>query len=165
MTSGAYGDHPEQQVGGGVPTYGAPLVPGPAGAGYQNSYGSYPAAAPVGPPPYPQPGYPSAPFQQPPPGYGYPPAGGYPPPRNGMGTAGLVLGIIGLVFCWASWVGWVLNVLAIIFGGVGIGRANHGQATNKGSAVAGLVLGLVGLVLGILLWVAVGITLFGLSRV
>jgi hypothetical protein len=77
-----------------------------------------------------------------------------------MGTAGLVLGIIGLVFCWVSWVGWVLNILAIIFGGVGISRANQGHATNRGSAVAGLVLGLIGLILGVLLWVVIGVAVF-----
>lgn len=84
--------------------------------------------------------------------YPYPGVYGYPQPRNGPGTAGLVLGIIGIVLCWALWVGWLLNLLAIIFGGVGIGRANHGQATNKNSAVAGLVLGIVGLAVGIVLW-------------
>jgi hypothetical protein len=101
-------------------------------------------------------GPPYQPPQYPPPPYGYGPAYGAAPPRNGMGTAGLVLGIIGVVLCWALWIGWVLNVLAIIFGGVGVSRANHRIATNKSSATAGLILGVIGLVLGIAIWVLLG---------
>jgi hypothetical protein len=58
-------------------------------------------------------------------------------PRNGMGTAALVLGILSFL-C-----GWILGLLAIIFGAIGIARANRGEATNKGMAVAGLILGIV----------------------
>ncbi|MEU6810672.1 DUF4190 domain-containing protein [Streptomyces sp. NPDC046831] len=117
-------------------------------------------------------GPPSQPPQQPAPGYGYPQAGpgyGYPQtppahpvappvaypqapgyampmqPSNGMGTTGLVLGIIGLVcsltlFLWIF--GVVLGILAIIFGAVGLGKANRGEATNKGAATGGLVCGI-----------------------
>jgi hypothetical protein len=122
---------------GGYPGYQPPPAAGSGSAG----------------PTYPPPSYPA-------PHYGYGP--GYGPaaygaqPRNGMGTAGLVLGIIGIVFCWALWLGWILNVLAIIFGGVGVARANHGIATNKSSAMAGLVLGIIGLVVGIGIWVLLG---------
>ena len=59
------------------------------------------------------------------------------PPRNGMGMAALVLGLCSIA-C-----GWVLGLLAIIFGAIGIARANRGEATNKGQATAGLVLGIV----------------------
>lgn len=69
-----------------------------------------------------------------------------PMPRNGLGTASLVLGIIGLLFG-----GCILGPLAIIFGGIGISRANQGQATNKGVAIAGLVLGIVGTIFWLLL--------------
>lgn len=62
------------------------------------------------------------------------------PVRNGMGTAALVMGILGL------FLGWLFSLLAIIFGSVGIGRANRGEATNKGSATAGLWLGIIGFV-------------------
>lgn len=67
-------------------------------------------------------------------------------PANGMGTAALVLGILGL-FLFPI----IFSILAIIFGSVGIGRVNRGQATNKGASVTGLVLGIVGLVLGLIL--------------
>ncbi|MEU9643867.1 DUF4190 domain-containing protein [Streptomyces sp. NPDC048188] len=100
--------------------------PGTPGYGYPNAGAGYPAAPPVG--------YPQAP------GYAMPPQ-----PSNGMGTTGLVLGIIGVVcsltfFLW--FFGVILGILAIIFGAIGRGRATRGEATNKGSATAGLVLGI-----------------------
>lgn len=66
-------------------------------------------------------------------------------PRNGMSVAALVLGIIGLVTFIP-----VLSILAIVFGGIGLGRANRGEATNKGMATAGLVLGIVGILIQLL---------------
>lgn len=57
-------------------------------------------------------------------------------PTNGMATASLVLGILGFFLP-------ILSILALIFGGIGISKANQG-ATGKGLAIAGLVLGIVG---------------------
>lgn len=74
------------------------------------------------------------------------------PPQNGMGTAALILGIIGLLIG-----GCLLGPLAIIFGAVGISKANQGLATNKGSAVSGLILGIVGFLgWGLLVLIALG---------
>jgi hypothetical protein len=53
-----------------------------------------------------------------------------------MATASLVLGILGLFIP-------ILGVLALIFGSIGISKANQG-APGKGLAVAGLVLGILG---------------------
>lgn len=87
-------------------------------------------------------GPPSNPYGYPPPtpsyAYGYAP--GY-QPDNGMGTAALVLGIIGALLFWFIGVSWILAALAIIFGILGIGKANRGEADNKGMAVAGVVCG------------------------
>ena len=74
-------------------------------------------------------------------------------PRNGMGSAALTLGILGL------FLGWLFSLLAIIFGGVGVGRANRGEATNRGAALWGLWLGVIGLVL----WVIIVVAIFGSS--
>jgi hypothetical protein len=74
------------------------------------------------------------------------------PEGNGMAVAGLVLGIIGLVFCWVPFLGWILALLGIIFGGLGQGRANRIGGRGKGLAVAGLVCGTLGLVLGVALF-------------
>ncbi|RJQ80898.1 DUF4190 domain-containing protein [Amycolatopsis panacis] len=107
-------------------------------------------------PQYPQPAqYPGNPDGSypapPPPGYGQPAT-----PRNGFGVTALVLGILALVLCWTVWGGIVLGVLALIFGILGIKRANRGEATNKGMSISGVVTGSIGLVIGVLLAVLVG---------
>ena len=115
-----------------------------------------------------QPQYPTQPG--PPPGQ-YPPgqypggssqAGGYPPARrrNGMGTAALVLGVVALVLVLLlifSPLGAFLGLLAVIFGIVGIVRANRREADNRGQAVTGLVTGGLALVLGIFFTISVGV--------
>ena len=60
---------------------------------------------------------------------------------NGLAIAGLVCGVVGLLFLPI-----VLGPLAIIFGGVGWSRANHG-ASHRGMAIAAVVLGVVDLIL------------------
>ncbi|MFV2121964.1 DUF4190 domain-containing protein [Streptomyces sp. Act-28] len=136
-----YGDGPSPQPGYGYPAPAAPPSP---------SYG-YPAAPPPSPAGHPAAPQPS-PYAAPVSAYGAP----APQPSNGPGTAGLVLGIIGIVcnltiLLW--FVGVILGILAIIFGAVGRSRANRGEATNKGAATAGLVTGIISTVLipGILL--------------
>ncbi|MFF3320280.1 DUF4190 domain-containing protein [Streptomyces sp. NPDC003035] len=93
-----------------------------------------------------------------------PPPGmpGMPPPfpqepRNGLGVAALVIGIVGLLVAlvpFLFWLGAVLGVLALVFGIIGIGKAGKGEATNKGSAVTGVVTGALAVVVSIV-WVAV----------
>jgi hypothetical protein len=88
------------------------------------------------------------------PGWGQP---AMPPkPKNGMGTAALVFGILALLTCW--WlpvVGGILAILAIIFGVVGRGRVKRLEATNGGVATTGLVLGVLSLIVNIVLSVAI----------
>ncbi|HEX3213379.1 MAG TPA: DUF4190 domain-containing protein [Actinomycetota bacterium] len=115
------------------------------------------------PPSPPQPG------QGPPGGYpppGQAPAGGYPPPgspatrrRNGMGTAALVLGVVALtlvVLLLFSPLGAFLGLLAILFGILGLIRANRGEADNRGQAVAGLVTGGIALLVGVFITISIG---------
>lgn len=66
-------------------------------------------------------------------------------PQNGMGTAALTLGILGF-FCLPV----IFSILAIIFGRIGMTRADQGLATNRGAAQAGFVLGIIGLILGVI---------------
>jgi hypothetical protein len=127
---------PSQPPAGG---YAYPPAESAPGYGYPNPaqpYGSpapsYPVAPAVG-------AYPQTP------GYGMAAQ-----PSNGMGTTGLVLGIIGVVFSltFVLWFfGVILGILAIIFGAIGRGRAGRGEATNKGAATAGLVCGIVATVI------------------
>ncbi len=87
----------------------------------------------------------SAPDYPPPPApYPAPPA----QPKNGLGTAGFVLGLIGLIFSFIPVVGlvaWPLVILGIIFSALGFVRTRSGKATNKGLSIAGLVLSVIGL--------------------
>ena len=76
---------------------------------------------------------------------------------NGLGTAGFVVGLIGLVLSFIPLIGvvaWPLVILGIIFSAIGISKAAKGRATNKGLAITGLVVSIAGLVVCIL-WVAV----------
>lgn len=78
-------------------------------------------------------------------------------PSNGLGTAGFVVGLVGLVLSFIPLIGvvaWPLVILGIVFSSVGIAKANKGRATNKGLAIAGLVVSVVGLAICIL-WAVV----------
>jgi hypothetical protein len=77
-------------------------------------------------------------------------------PKNGLGTAGFILGLLAALFAIIPVIGvlaWPLGILGLIFGLIGIARARKGVATNKGHAVAGTVLAAIGLVI-CLVWVA-----------
>ena len=66
-------------------------------------------------------------------------------PQNGMGTAALVRGILQF-FCLS-----ILGaILAIVFGRIGMKRAEQGLATNGGAAKAGYILGIIGVVIWII---------------
>ena len=72
------------------------------------------------------------------------------PQRNGLGTAGFVLGLLGLVFSFIPVVGvvaWPLVVVGLGLGLFGLVRVVRGQADNKGVAIAGVVLSAIGLAL------------------
>jgi hypothetical protein len=68
---------------------------------------------------------------------------------NGLAVAGLVCGLIGLVF-----VSYILGPLAIIFGGVGLSRAKRG-AGHRGMSLAAIILGIIDLIIFTILVVAV----------
>lgn len=96
----------------------------------------------------------------PPAGAGWPPPGQAPcgdaygqpygaPPKNGMGTAALVVGIIGLVLSVLFFpLGILLGIVAAVLGFLGRKKAARREATNGGQATAGMVLGLVAVLVG-----------------
>ncbi|WP_327318174.1 DUF4190 domain-containing protein [Streptomyces sp. NBC_01235] len=152
QTNGPFGSFPPPDpatAAGGPPPNPNPFAP-PAQGGA------------VPPPPI----APDGPGQVP---YGYPGGYGYPPPphygggaagpygwaghgagdSNGMGVAGLVLGIISaVVFClWPLAI--VLGILGVVFGAIGRGKARRGEASNPGQALAGIICGAAGIVLAI----------------
>jgi hypothetical protein len=73
---------------------------------------------------------------------------------NGLGTAGFVTGLLGLILCWFPFLGVILSALGVILGGIGMSNGKkYGSPT--GLAVAGLVLGIIGGVLSIIILSAV----------
>jgi hypothetical protein len=166
-----YGAPPGDQYGGpqggpyGSPDgqYGSPPG-GPYGAPPGGQWGGQPGA-PVPPPGWP--GAPSAPGWQggppppppPPPGWPQQPtpgdwtAPGYGnwghPRRNGFGTAALIIGLLAVPGILFIIPGFLLGVLALVFGLVGRGRAKANEADNGGVATAGALLGALSIVLSI----------------
>jgi hypothetical protein len=138
---------PADRPFGGIPP--APPPPGagpggppPAGGGYSPYSGGA-----VPPPPPPPPAYNTE-----------GPLRGQ-EPRNGLGTAALVCGILAIVLSFIPVLNtftWPLGVLAIVFGSVGWARANKGIATNKPIAITGLVLGIVSFFTFCLIYVLIG---------
>jgi hypothetical protein len=61
--------------------------------------------------------------------------------NNGLAIAGLVCGLVGILFF-----NYILGPLAIIFGGIGLSRANRG-AGHRGMAMAAVILGIVDLMI------------------
>lgn len=62
------------------------------------------------------------------------------PKSNGLGTAGFVLALLGLLLCWVPILGWLLWLLGLIFSIIGVCRQPRGMA------IAGLVLSCLGLI-------------------
>ncbi|MCQ4084154.1 DUF4190 domain-containing protein [Streptomyces sp. RB6PN25] len=126
------------------------------------------AVPPPPPPPPPAPSPPQPPYPTPDAsgyGYGYPYAAWlHPAPRNGLGTAALVLGIVGTiaaVTCLGVPLGLPLGVLALIFGIIGRRRVRRGEATNGGQALAGSVLGVIAVLVSIAMIALVATSVVG----
>jgi len=73
-------------------------------------------------------------------------------PRNQVGVASLILGVIALSTCWLL-IGVPLGIAAVITGDVARRRVQRREANNPRAATAGIVLGAVAIVAGL---VAVG---------
>ncbi|MFD8210630.1 DUF4190 domain-containing protein [Streptomyces sp. NPDC059695] len=72
--------------------------------------------------------------------------------RNGLGTAALILGIIGTLSGLVPlffWLAGILGLIALILGLVAKGRVKRREANNKGVAVTGAILGLAALILSV----------------
>ncbi|SFT83504.1 Protein of unknown function [Actinopolyspora lacussalsi subsp. righensis] len=83
-------------------------------------------------------------------------------PSNGLGTAALVLGIIGVVLSLIPGIGiiaWPVVIVGIILGIIGIRKVSQGRATNKKAAITGTILSGVGLVICII-WAILTISVF-----
>ena len=67
--------------------------------------------------------------------------------KNGIGTAGFVLALIGLIFCWVPILNWILWILGVIFSLIGVFKRL------KGLSIAGLVISFI--------WIIVFFTILG----
>lgn len=76
---------------------------------------------------------------------------------GGMATTALVLGILALVTSITVFGGVLLGLLAVIFGVIGLRRANRGLALGRGRAIAGIILGVLGILVAAAL-VAIGVS-------
>jgi Domain of unknown function (DUF4190) len=80
---------------------------------------------------------------------------------SGLSISAMILGILGLVFVWAPFLGFVLGILGIIFGGIGMGQTRRDlNLGGRGMAIAGLVCGIIGVAIWIIL-----VALFGIALV
>ncbi|MDB1089670.1 hypothetical protein PJ985_19115 [Streptomyces sp. ACA25] len=64
-----------------------------------------------------------------------------PEPRNGLGTASLIVGGLGIWLCWTFVLGpgaLLLGLTAVLLGAFALRRVRRGQATNRHAALAGL---------------------------
>jgi L-asparagine transporter-like permease len=81
-------------------------------------------------------------------------------PRNGLGTASLVIAVIALVASVSVCGGVVLGAAAALMGLTARGRVNRGQADNRSVATAAIVLGIAAVVISlsmIVFWQSTGL--------
>ena len=103
------------------------------------------------------------------PGQGYP-GQGYPDqdnpyghpvgsrPKNGLGLASLILGVVGLLACWLLGIGLLPGLVGLVLGIVALRRVRRGIATNRGVAITGVVLSVLAVIasavfLALYIWV------------
>lgn len=60
--------------------------------------------------------------------------------KNGIGTAGFVLALIGLILCWVPVLNWILWILGVVFSIIGVFKKP------KGLSIAGLVISFIGII-------------------
>lgn len=68
--------------------------------------------------------------------------------KNGIGTAGFILAIIGLVFCWVPVLDYILWFLGLLFSFIGVFKKP------RGLSIAGLIISCIGIILIIVLGAA-----------
>lgn len=144
------------------PQSGQPYPSPPAGEQYPSAPAEYSLYPPQ--PEYPQAQYPQYPQAQYPQSPAYPAAGYTVPPitntgqANTFGRLSMIFGIVSIpaLFCY---LGIPLAVAGVVLGVIGVGKANNGQASNKGMAVAGIACSAATLVIlvAIIILYAVGV--------
>jgi hypothetical protein len=75
------------------------------------------------------------------------------PPSNGLGIAGFVTGLLGLILCWVPWLGVLLAGVGVVLSGIGIAQGKK-KGASIGLAIAGLVCGIIALIPAIIIMAA-----------
>lgn len=75
------------------------------------------------------------------------------PRSDGLCIAGMVLGIVGLVFFWIPFLPLPCGILGVVFGGIGMRNVQQkpGELTGGGMGVAGIVTGILAVIGGIIM--------------
>ncbi|OBI96863.1 DUF4190 domain-containing protein [Mycobacterium sp. 1465703.0] len=73
-------------------------------------------------------------------------------PRNEVGVASVLLGLVGLITCWLL-LGVPFGIAAVVTGDIARRRVSRGEANNRRTALAGMVLGTIAILAGL---VAIG---------
>jgi hypothetical protein len=79
---------------------------------------------------------------------------GRPAPTNGLGIAGFVTGLVGLVLFWVPFFGLLLAGCGVVLSAVGMSQGSKTGA-GTGLSIAGLVLGILALIPGLFVLLAV----------
>lgn len=80
---------------------------------------------------------------------------------SGLAIASLVCGILSLVLFWIPWLGFLLGIVAIIFGGVATSQIRRDpDLGGRGMAIAGLVCGIIGVAIWLIVIALIGIFVF-----
>lgn len=79
---------------------------------------------------------------------GYAPGAPAPQQGNGLAVAAMICGILAIVLFWVPVLGWILALLGVIFGAIGISKANK-VGKGKGMAIAGLACGVLSVIISI----------------
>ncbi len=74
---------------------------------------------------------------------------------NGLGTAGFVLALLSLIFCWVPFLNVILCLLGFIFSLIGVCKKN----VKKGLAITGLILSIIAAIAIVILTVVLGYAL------
>ena len=74
--------------------------------------------------------------------------------NNGLNIAGMVLGIVAIIFLFipgVSFLGWICGIVGIILSAIAISNAKKAGQKPAGMAVAGLVLSIISIAIGLIL--------------
>jgi hypothetical protein len=135
-----YGQVPQYPDPTFAPQSAQPYSTPPAGEQYPTGPAEYSLQPEYAQPQYQQPQYPQYPqTPQPYPGSGYPvPPTSSPGQFNTFGLLSLIFGIVSIPMLFCCLVGVPLAIAGVVLGVLGVGKANSGQATNKGMSIAGI---------------------------